>query len=501
MSGTIRSYMAPITSSKSIVSSSEQALNGSIEIDNYITQIFINSENNANSINNTNNKYIILYIDREYNNYDIEISKYLTETYNIKIIKFLLNNEEKKILNTNFLYEIYTDNYTEEYLINNCFFIIYLSKIKRSDNLINLLNKNNKNVYIKSDKLIISSFKSDQDLDEFKDTINEFIKNISDSSGDNFIQKNFENFKKYYEFFENDKNILIKKNISLNFNKINNITTDDINNKNICIVTYYKNYDFKILNIIQKKCIIENIKNKNVNEIFIIGEKLENELTDIMDEYKNINKKITFYEYNKELSFKDLIDIINNKLNNKLICLLRSDIILPNQNDLDELKFEIFSTEINEIYSLSRIERLVNGDLIKNNNLNKVLSSTEQDGWIFMSPININLESLENVYFYNKHSELYFNKLLKNNNYNLINNTSKYKIIRVLYENNLDNRLLLKNNILNFKNNDDIFLLPENNLIDKISLDNLVKLLNLDSNEIYKIKCIIFNKYFKNIIN
>jgi hypothetical protein len=106
MSGTIRSYMTPITSGKSSVSSSEQAPQGSIEIDNYITQIFINSENNINSINNTNNKYTILYIDNKYTDYDIEISKYLTETYNIKIIKFLLNNEEKKISNTNFLYEI-----------------------------------------------------------------------------------------------------------------------------------------------------------------------------------------------------------------------------------------------------------------------------------------------------------------------------------------------------------------------------------------------------------
>ena len=454
------------------------------EIDNYITQLFIDNENNFNS---ENNKFIILYIDDNiYNNFDEEINKYLLEFFNIKVIKFLLKNEEKKIIDNN-LYEIYVDNYTEEYLINKCFFIIYLSKIIRSNNLVDLLYKNKKHTYFLKNNTIL--------IEKLKDSIGDFIKKVSDNYEDNF-----QNFKNYYENInkDNNKNVIQKKNILLNFNKKDNYLIDE-NDKKITIVTYYKLYDFKILNIIQKKCIIENIKNKNVYEICIIGENLEEELKDIINEYKN--KNIILHDHKKYLTFKDLINIVNNNFKNKVICILRSDIILPNQNDLDEIKLELLSTENSEIYSLSRIERMVNGDLIKNNNLNKVLSSTEQDGWIFISPININIDLLENVYFYNKHSELFFNKLLKSSNYNIINNTNKYKIIRILYENNIDNRLLLKNDIINFKNNSDIYLLPENNLIDKISIDNLLKLFNLDSNEIYNIKCDIFNKYFKNIIN
>lgn len=454
------------------------------EIDNYITQLFIDNENNFNS---ENNKFIILYIDSNiYSNFDEEINKYLLEFYKIKIIKFLLKNEEKKIIDNN-LYEIYVDNYTEEYLISKCFFIIYLSRIIRSNTLINLLYENKKQIYFLKNNTI--------HLEKLKDSIEDFIKKISDN-----FEENFQSFKNYYENInkDNDKNIIQKKNILLNFNKKDYYLIDE-NDKKITIVTYYKLYDFKILNIIQKKCIIENIKNKNVYEICIIGENLDEELKDIINEYKD--KNIILHDYKKYLTFKDLINIVNNNFKGKVICILRSDIILPNQNDLDEIKLELLSTENNEIYSLSRIERLVNGDLIKNNNLNKVLSSTEQDGWIFISPININIDLLENIYFYNKHSELFFNKLLKSGNYNIINNTNKYKIIRILYENNIDNRLLLKNDIINFKDNSDIYLLPENNLIDKISIDNLLKLFSLDSNEIYNIKCDIFNKYFKNIIN
>ena len=491
------------------------------EIENYITQLFINNINNNinnnlnnnannnannnvnnnvnnNENNNQNNKFIILYIDNNiYNDFDIEINNFLLEKYNIKVIKFLLNTEEKKI-NFNNLYEIYVDNHTEEYLINNCFFIIYLSKIIRSNNLIDLLYKNKKYIYF-FENVILND-------EKFKNSLNQFIKNILnfDSELNNNIEENFQNFKIYYENLNKNKDIKliipIQKNILINFNKKNNNIIDE-NYKKITIITYYKKYDFEILNIIQKKCIIENIKNKNVYEICIIGENLEEEFKEIINEYKNINKNIILYQYSNYLTFKDLLTIINDNFKNKIICMLRSDIILPNQNDLDDIKLDLLSTENREIYSLSRIERLVNGNLIKNNNLNKVLSSTEQDGWIFIAPLIINLESLENIYFYNKHSELYFNKLLKDNNYNIINNTNKYKIIRILYDNNLDNRLLLKNDIVNFKDNPDIYLLPENNLIDKISLDNLLKLFNLDNNEIYNIKCDIFNKYFKNIIN
>ena len=186
--------------------------------------------------------------------------------------------------------------------------------------------------------------------------------------------------------------------------------------------------------------------------------------------------------------------------------MLRSDIVLPNQQSLDELDLEFYESP-NEIYAISRIERLINGMFVKSDKLNKILFSTEQDGWIFKSPLNINLEKLEFIYFYNKYSELYFNYLLKNSNYNIINNTNKFKIIRILYENNIEHRILIdniensaENNIKNNANN--IFLLPDNNSFDKISIENLINSLNLDDKEIYNLKCELFNKYFKNkIIN
>ena len=122
---------------------------------------------------------------------------------------------------------------------------------------------------------------------------------------------------------------------------------------------------------------------------------------------------------------------------------------------------------------------------------------------LFKSPINIkneHLDYLDNLYFYNKHSELYFNRILKINNYNIINNTNRYNIIRIHFDDKLDVRQLLDNPKLD--DIDNIFLLPDNDNLNKISIDKLLSIFNIDSNEVYKIKCELFNRYLKNkIIN
>lgn len=413
------------------------------------------------------NKYIILYTDH---NIDT-ISLVLKEKFNLTVVKLLLNFEKKN--NSDIYSEIYSDTHIDELLINNAYCIIYLSKINRSDILINLLDKYNKLVIYNEDNII-----SDIIL------LNE-----------NNLENKLNDFKLLYDKLPPYKNnLILHKNIKLKYSKL----SQKYEKEQIHMITVFKTTDIKILNVIQKKCIIENLHNKNVKQLIVLGHNLEEEFKDVMT---NIGeKKIIFYENNNQVSYKDLLEISNKSFENKITCIIRSDIILPNQPELDDLEINLLENK-NEIYAISRLERLINGNLTRSPRLNKILSCTEQDAWLFKSPLNINLREnkyLENIYLYDKYSELYFNQALKLNNYSIINNTIKYKIIRILFDNNIDNRLLLNTKNINIEH--DIFLLPDNESIDKIPIDKLLKYFNINDKEIYAIKCDIFNKYLKNKI-
>ena len=194
------------------------------------------------------------------------------------------------------------------------------------------------------------------------------------------------------------------------------------------------------------------------------------------------------------ITYKELLELSNKYFEKKTVCILRSDIILPNQTELEDIDIHIE----NEIYCLSRIDRLLNGNLVRADKLNKILYSTEQDAWILKLPLNIDLTLLENIFFYDKYSELYFNDVLVKSGCKIVNNTKKYKILRLLHEDNLDKRLLLNNTSISKE--DRIFLLPDNSLIDKVTIDQIINAFNMTEKEIYQIKCEVINKYFKDKI-
>ena len=415
-------------------------------------------------------KYILIYTD---------IFDRSLLNYNLPIIRLLLNNEEK---NNNDILEIYSDQYTESLLIENAFIIIYLSKFKRSKILLNLIVKFNK--YIIDD---ISNINELIQLFLEKNKLNS-IQNIN-----SIIQLSINIFKDNYLKLREDQKDNFKKNIKIkyvkvlkNVNNINNI----INDKKIHIITYFKNSENNILNTIQKKCIIENSRNKFINKVLVIGDNLK-------DIFKEANlENIILYPFNDNVSFKDLLYIANKHFENKIICLIRSDIIIPNQDELEDIE-DYMSSNKNDIYCLSRIERLINGNIQRSRALSNLLYSTEQDAWIFKLPLkNIDsIDYLENIYFYEKYSELYFNNFLKINNYNLLNDTNKYKIIRLLSNDNIEDRLLLDIPFI-IPEKEDIYLLPDNESLDKISIEQLVKILNINNKDIYHLKCELFNKYF-----
>lgn len=436
------------------------------------------------------NKYIILYSDSYDKEYDISISAYIKENYDISIIKFLLLKDEK--INNTLIDEVYVDLSIEDILIKNSLCVIYISNIVRSKKIVDLLKLYNKYVIFKKTKVI----------DDFKLFLKYYNNNNNnDISVTDLIYYSINNFEEYFNnlklntLLTNNKNNL---NIKLEYNKI----VKSYNDNKINILTYYKHYDLELLNIIQKKCIFENLKNKYINKVIVIGNKLDERLKDIIENNESKNLIMEEFLINEEfidLSFKDIFEIINNKYSNKVFCILRSDIILPNQEGLEDIEIDMAEYD-KKIYCISRIERLINGNLIKYDKLNKIFYSSEQDAWVFKSPLNINLELLKNIYFYERFSELILNNILKINNYKIINDTNKYKVLRILTDNNIEYRQILNVNSVK-RDINTFFLLPDEDSFNKIPIEHLIKIFNLDEQELYKLKCDLFNKYLrKNII-
>ena len=81
----------------------------------------------------------------------------------------------------------------------------------------------------------------------------------------------------------------------------------------------------------------------------------------------------------------------------------------------------------------------------------------------------------------------------------MINDTKKYRIIRLCYDNNIMARKLIKDNE-KIDNINDMYLLPENIGLDNINVEHLIQMLRLTDADIYKIKTEIINKYMKSKI-
>ena len=416
------------------------------------------------------NKYILIFEDNnDYIDYYLKIIK---DTYQLNIVKFLLNNEIKTYNDT--ILEIYPDQYTEDIIVKNSLLVIYFSNIIRSTNLIHILEESNKFIIFKRDDL-------EHVLPYFLNHIN---KNI-------LIEDSIKNFKIYIQNLSNIKINKLNKNIKLEYTKINKI----YENKKLHMIIYFKNVpNNKILNILQKKGIIENSKNKYIKSILVIGYKLNEEFNE-----SDISSNIILYNLDENtihISFKKIFEIAHKYFQNQIICIIRSDNVLINQINLENIELDILSSE-NNIYCLSRIEYLINCTYSRPDKDLKVFNSCEQDAWILKLPLNIDINKLENIYIYDKYSELYLNYILKMNGYNLINDMQKYKILRLMCDNNINNRLLINEAKIQ---EDNIYLLPDFNTMQQISIEQLIHSFNLNSDQMYELKCELFNKYLKNKI-
>jgi hypothetical protein len=469
-------------------------------------------------LNINKKKYIIIYYQENDNN-NLFLNKFLKyeEFLEYKII-LLYKNKKDSTFSNNRIIELIYDNNVEKYFLEEPFTIFYITDDIPSSILIDFL-KNNEEImffYKENDNNIFFN-NNEENNDEIKDE-NE---NNNDIQDEDEIKDNSEEYEIDEEdsmniYNNTDKNIFINKYECDNEKKSNqtpNILIQKIKNENndfihntdnskLHIITFFKEFeDDEIMNSLQKKCIIENINNKDVKSIAIIGKNLEKYFSNI-----NVsNKNITLIEYDvTNISYSYLFNKVNELYDNKIVCIIKSDIVIPNQDSLENIEF-LFLEKKNTILALSRFERMINGSIIKTQELNSIFYATEHDSYIFKTPIYFDFSYMDNLYLYNQYSNLEVNNILIKNNYKLFNDTKNYKILRLCIDNDIGIRKLINNIDIKDVNIDNLYLLPENMIFDNFNLQHLSMILKMDDEEINDIKIYMLNvlfrkKNYKNLI-
>jgi hypothetical protein len=433
-------------------------------------------------LNINKKKYIIIYF-KENDNNNIFLNKILKyeEFLEYKIILLYKNKKNSTFSNERIIELIYDDN-VEKYFLEEPFTIFYITDDIPSSILIDYLKKNEEIMffYKENDNNIFfnNDFQDECEIDE-EDSMN--IYNNTDKNI--FINKyEYDNEKKSNQIL----NILVQK--------IKNNCINNIDNNKLHIITYFKFFENdEIMNSLQQKCISENINNKDVNSMTIVGKKLEKYFSNILIS----NKDIRLIENDEtNISYSYLFNKVNEIYDNKIVCLIKSDIVIPNQDSLENIEF-LFLEKKNALLALSRFERMINGNIIKTQELNSIFYATEHDAYIFKTPININFNSMDNLYFYNQYSNLEVNNILIKNDYKLLNDTKNYRILRLCIDDDVGIRKLINNIDIKEINKDNIYLLPENIIFDNFNLQHLAMVLKMDEEEINEIKIYMLSVLFK----
>jgi hypothetical protein len=465
-------------------------------------------------LNINKKKYIIIYYQENDNN-NLFLSKILKyeEFLEYKIILLYKNKKDSTFSNERIIELIYDDN-VEKYFLEEPFTIFYITDDIPSPILIDFLKKNEEIMFFYKENDNNIFFNSNEE------NINsENNNNTNDSEDECEIDNQYKNNNNEYEIDEEDsmniynntdKNIFINKfefcdekksnqtpNILMQKIKIKNENNDFIHNNDnskLHIITFFKEFeDDEIMNSLQQKCIIENINNKDVKSIAIIGKNLEKYFSNITIS----NKDIILIEYEvTNISYSYLFNKVNEIFDNKIVCIIKSDIVIPNQDSLENIEF-LFLEKKNTVLALSRFERMFNGNIVKTQELNSIFYATEHDAYIFKTPVNIDFNCMDNLYFYNQYSNLEVNNILIKNNYKLLNDTKNYRILRLCIDNDIGIRKLINNIDIKEINKDNIYLLPENMMFDNFNLQHLSMILKMDEEEINEIKIYMLSVLFK----
>ena len=257
------------------------------------------------------------------------------------------------------------------------------------------------------------------------------------------------------------------------------------NNNYLNIITYFRGKNKEECDH-YFDCIKENLDNPIVNNIICLAfpEKFSGEYL-----HKYSNPKIIVHlldEIDKE-NYYNLFSYANNYYINEFCAIIRSDIVIDQNEFMSFLPAFIKDKSIYTVSSINKMKDKMWKEKDKMNNF----YSLNHDIWLFKSKLDINIEDMKNYDFNLSQNEGYINKILSEK-YNLINDTENIKIFYMkTSQNELNDRLRINGNTIN---NEEIYLLPETEILKKISVDQLLEHFNIDPIDIYKLKCRIFTK-------
>ena len=260
--------------------------------------------------------------------------------------------------------------------------------------------------------------------------------------------------------------------------------------------TYYHPTTDPVTNLIQKKCILENLRNKTIDRFYLFADLTQ--MTDEGGELQGDAKMEIVPLGSPTFSFHRLIEHANEHHSHDIIYLIRSDMVLPNQESLETLEYTFYENPM-MIYALSRIERTLQGHMFKDQACMSMMYSHEQDLYIYQAPLLLSPASLfqpllEGIDFYGKHEELRLNWLLEMAGYTLYNDTEKFKVIRIMTQEG-QRHILRPGRNARLACEGDLTFLPENSGIRHLPLDQLIRNCQMNEEGEYQLKKWLYERY------
>ena len=229
-----------------------------------------------------------------------------------------------------------------------------------------------------------------------------------------------------------------------------------------------------------------NMQLNNVKKVIIFAP------SDAMDKLNNNNKMEivdTGLSDIGEITYNYIFDYMTKHYEGKVCILMRSDIYLENQNSLELLPFYLKNNVFLCISALSVNE---DGQISKDEDKMKTFYSMNQDCWIFipLSSDAIDFSIEKQVKFNVSRNEIVINKIL-DKKYNLINDTDNFKVMKIVPKGEHVDKLRIEGEV---DTSNGIKLLPETTVANKVNIEDLIRFLELDEFELYKLKADLLEK-------
>ena len=245
----------------------------------------------------------------------------------------------------------------------------------------------------------------------------------------------------------------------------------------------YEIYLFTVMytNKVYLEAMRKNMQLNNVKKIIIFTPTEDMDKLECNDKMEIVNSGFNDIS---EITYNYMFDYIMKHYKNKVCILMRSDVYLENQNSLELLPFHLKNNVFLCISALSINE---DGQVSKDEDKMKTFYSMNQDCWIFMpsdTNTGIDFSAEKQVKFNVSKNEIVINKILEKK-YNLINDTDNFRVMKIVPKGEYIDKLRLEGEV---DISCGIKLLPETMVANKVNIENMIRFLELDGFELYKLK-------------